>query len=63
MEVIDKILNEWSFRCHDGIVDMDDPKKVRILLEIIKPILVEDTDDDILNILHFHELIHEIKST
>ena len=51
MEVIDKILNEWSFRCHDGIVNLNDPKKVRILLEIIQPILVEDTDDDILNIL------------
>jgi len=47
MEVIDKILNEWSFRCHDGIVDINDPKKVKILQEILE----EDTDDDILNIL------------
>ena len=39
MEVIDKILNEWSFRCHDGIVDLNDPKKVKILFEIIKPTL------------------------
>jgi len=36
MEVIDKILNEWSFRCHDGIVDMNDPKKIAILNEILK---------------------------
>ena len=35
MEVIDKILNEWSFRCHDGIVDMNDPTKVSILNEIL----------------------------
>ena len=35
MEVIDKILNEWSFRCHDGIVDMNDPKKLVILNEIL----------------------------
>lgn len=35
MNVIDKILNEWSFRCHDGIVDMNDPKKVIILNEIL----------------------------
>jgi len=35
MEVIDKILNEWSFRCHDGIVDMNDPKKIAILNEIL----------------------------
>jgi hypothetical protein len=47
MTVIDKILNEWSFRCHDGIVDLNDSKKVRILFEILK----EDVDDDILNAL------------
>jgi len=36
MEVIDKILNEWSFRCHDGIVDMNDPKKIAILNIILE---------------------------
>jgi len=36
MTVIDKILNEWSFRCHDGIVDMNDPIKVSILNEILE---------------------------
>lgn len=36
MEVIDQILNEWSFRCHDGIVDMNDPTKVSILNEILE---------------------------
>lgn len=51
MTVIDKILNEWSFRCHDGIVDMNDPKKVKILFEILKPFLKEDIDDDILGVL------------
>jgi hypothetical protein len=35
MKVTDKILNEWSFRCHDGIVDLNDPKKLRILKEIL----------------------------
>jgi len=35
MIVIDEILNEWSFRCHDGIVDLNDPKKLRILKEIL----------------------------
>jgi len=34
MIVIDEILNEWSFRCHDGIVDLNDPKKLSILEEI-----------------------------
>jgi len=35
MNVIDKILSEWSFRCHDGIVDLNDPIKLSILNEII----------------------------
>jgi hypothetical protein len=35
MTVIDKILREWSFRCHDGIVDMDDPIKTDILDKLL----------------------------
>ena len=35
MKVTDEILNEWSFRCHDGIVDLNDPKKLHILKEIL----------------------------
>ena len=35
MTVIDKILHEWSFRCHDGIVDINDPIKLSILNEIL----------------------------
>jgi uncharacterized protein (UPF0216 family) len=35
MIVTDEILNEWSFRCHDGVVDLNDPKKLRILKEIL----------------------------
>ena len=46
MEVIDKILNEWSFRCHDGIVDMNNPKKLAILNEIL---IEEGIDDDIVD--------------
>ena len=36
MTVIDEILNEWSFRCHDGIVDLNDPIKLSVLNEILK---------------------------
>jgi hypothetical protein len=49
MEVIDKILREWSFRCHDGIVDMNDPKKKAILEEILKEFnidLLEEGQDE-----------------
>jgi hypothetical protein len=35
MKVIDKILNEWSYRCHDGIVDLDNPDKKSILDQIL----------------------------
>ena len=38
MTVIDKILQEWSYKCHDGIVDLNDPKKVNILNEILQEI-------------------------
>jgi len=42
MTVIDKILNEWSFRCHDGIVDINDPQKKAILDEILAEFGVEE---------------------
>ena len=42
MTVIDKILNEWSFRCHDGIVDLNNPAKLSILQEIISEIELEE---------------------
>jgi len=35
MKVIDNILLEWSYRCPDGIVDMNNPEKVKILNEIL----------------------------
>lgn len=36
MKVIDNILLEWSYRCPDGIVDINDPKKKSILDQILK---------------------------
>ena len=60
MKVIDNILLEWSYRCPDGIVDMNNPDKVKILNEILaennieldearpkkeKPVEEEDTSD------------------
>jgi hypothetical protein len=44
---IDKILNEWSYRCSDGIVDLTDVNKVKVLFEILR----EDIDDDLLSAL------------
>jgi hypothetical protein len=42
MTVIDKILLEWSFRCHDGIVDLNDPIKLSILQEMVNEIELEE---------------------
>jgi hypothetical protein len=42
MKVIDKILLEWSFRCHDGIVDVNDPIKLSILQEMVNEIELEE---------------------
>ena len=57
MIVTDEILNEWSFRCHDGIVDLNDPKKLRILKEILDEngisLLKEGQDDEIANIFSY----------
>jgi hypothetical protein len=51
MNVIDKILNEWSYRCHDGVVDINDPIKLSILEEIYTEIgLLEINVDDLENI-------------
>ena len=36
MTVIDKILNEWAYRCSDGVVDINNPNKKAILDEILK---------------------------
>ena len=35
MIVTDEILNEWSFRCHDGVVDLNDPKKLSLLENVL----------------------------
>lgn len=34
MSVIDKIVNEWAFRCKKGYPDMNDPNDMKILKEI-----------------------------
>ena len=46
MTVTDKILLEWSYRCHDGIVDMNNPKKLAILKEVL---ISEGIDEDIVD--------------
>jgi hypothetical protein len=52
MTVIDKILREWSFRCHDGIVDMDDPIKT----DILDKLLMELSSGQTYNPLTFYDL-------
>jgi hypothetical protein len=49
MKVTDEILNEWSFRCHDGIVDLNDPKKLRILIEILDEFGVNLKEEEVVS--------------
>jgi hypothetical protein len=42
MTVIDKILSEWSYRCSDGIVDMNNPDKAAILEEILNELKIDE---------------------
>ena len=51
MKVTDEILNEWSFRCHDGIVDLNDLKKTIILEEILKEQGLEENTARFISIL------------
>lgn len=44
MENLDEILIEWSFRCPDGIVDINDPNKKAILDEILKEINIDEVN-------------------
>jgi hypothetical protein len=46
MNVTDEILNEWSFRCHDGVVDLNDPKKVSVLNEILNEYDLQLNEDN-----------------
>jgi len=59
MIVTDEILNEWSFRCHDGVVDLNDPKKLRILKEILDEngINLEEQDEESTSSKSFDALI------
>lgn len=42
MTVIDKILQEWSFRCHDGVVDLNNPEKVALLENIFEEFGIDE---------------------
>jgi hypothetical protein len=64
MIVIDEILNEWSFRCHDGVVDLNDPKKVSVLNEILNEYdlqLNEDNSIDFTKTLNAKEVTKDRK--
>ncbi len=56
MNVIDNILLEWSYRCPDGIVDMNNPEKAKILFEILNEI---DSKQELINLINTTELSPE----
>jgi hypothetical protein len=59
MKFLDKILNEWSFRCHDGIVDVNDSKKLDILNEILDEYKIKDFILELSNTDHFAKRLGE----
>lgn len=42
MNIIEYILQEWSYRCYDGLVDIKDSNKINILKEILKELKIEE---------------------
>ena len=56
MNVIDNILLEWAYRCPDGIVDMNNPDKVKILFEILNEI---DSKQELIDLINTTELSPE----
>jgi len=56
MKVIDNILLEWSYRCPDGIVDMNNPEKAKILFEILNEI---DSKQELIDLINTFELSPE----
>lgn len=61
MTIIDKILNEWTFRCHDGIVDINNSEKLNILNEILEEwgfteLLINEAAK---NTIHFDKRLQE----
>jgi hypothetical protein len=46
MDVIDKLLSEWSYRCNDGIVDLNNSEKVSVLNEILNEYDLQLNEDN-----------------
>jgi hypothetical protein len=59
MTVIDKILSEWSYRCSDGIVDMNNPTKRAILNAILEENGLDKTELDEVNIVTYDDVIKD----
>jgi hypothetical protein len=57
MVTIDNILLEWSYRCNDGIVDVENQEKVLILQEILK----ENNIELIEEVVFINEVAADIK--
>jgi hypothetical protein len=59
---IDKILNEWAFRCHDGVVDISNSEKINILNEILEEYKFTDIlklDEGLYNTDHFKKRLDQ----
>ena len=56
MKVIDELLLEWSYQCPDGIVDINNPEKVKILSRILNEI---DSKQELVDLIKASDLSPE----
>jgi len=58
MKVMNNILLEWAYRCPDGIVDINNPEKIKILKEILEEEL-NPSKESLINLINTSELSPE----
>jgi len=62
MITVDSILLEWSYRCKDGVVDLNDPEKKAILEQVLKEIginLSEAENEDLISLISNSDLFSD----
>jgi hypothetical protein len=62
MITVDSILLEWSYRCKDGVVDLNDPEKKAILEQVLSELgidLSEAENEDLISLISNSDLFSD----
>jgi hypothetical protein len=62
MITVDSILLEWSYRCKDGVVDLNDPEKKAILEQVLSELgvnLSEVENEDLISLISNSDLFSD----